>query len=603
MDDGGKVADMSKEEGELSDDDELLSDLRICTNQETRKTAVLPSRNNQSLKIVKKFDYGHGLSRSVKPREQVVHDPREYDAYYYRIPVPQYRDRAPTTRHRSPSSPDYRRERDRSQHWTNREQVPQHRRLWEKRRLRSSSQKEPIALEKDPNFEDLLDKYKAIQDKLASIRQEEEKIGYASNTEDTSPKDTSDKENQLNSKHVTSGDSSSELEVVERSSDQRRSISDVSVVDLTQSGEEQCEKKTKVVNDDEGDDDDDLDELELRRIALASAAEKSKQAELRIENEIKSDDNKEKSKHSNAKSGSKEKAGVKTGSKGKVNVKTGSDGKKMENTLSTKNMRRRTEQKSKLSTEDQRRNYSREKSSRRKAAHSYRRRTYSLEKRREEERRQQEDKRKREETQKREINKILTLDDPEEQVSRFLKLIRDKEQSYDSRQGKPQVRTPPLNDRKQSIRLPHLQDNYEEVEMDIDSNPGSPEIATLTSGMFDQVFDGGQILPVPAMDLSVPEQPVFPYQDQTYMSSDKYWHSLQQEVISLEQSMPFGFVASQHPPLQPPLPPPLPPGLPPDAPPPPPPLPDEPPPLPPLPADPPQEPPSNRSQEIPAKFL
>lgn len=140
MDNADKIEDMSKEEGELSDDDELLSDLRICTsstNQETRKTSVLPPRNNQSLKIVKKFDYGHGLPRSSKSREPVVRDSREYDAYYYRVPVPtvpvysHYRERT-ATRHRNPSPPDFRRdrvtERDRYQNWTNREQVPQHRR-------------------------------------------------------------------------------------------------------------------------------------------------------------------------------------------------------------------------------------------------------------------------------------------------------------------------------------------------------------------------------------------------------------------------------------------------------------------------------------------
>ncbi|XP_052809654.1 zinc finger C3H1 domain-containing protein-like [Mya arenaria] len=79
----------------------------------------------------------------------------------------------------------------------------------------------------------------------------------------------------------------------------------------------------------------------------------------------------------------------------------------------------------------------------------------------------------------REIQKILTLDDPKEQVARFLSLIKGN--------GMP-TGIPLISGA--GVELPERPggDNYEEVEMDIDSEPSSPAVNAVEELQFEPDF-------------------------------------------------------------------------------------------------------------------
>ncbi|XP_052087400.1 zinc finger C3H1 domain-containing protein-like [Mytilus californianus] len=299
---------------------------------------------------------------------------------------------------------------------------------------------------------------------------------------------------------------------------------------------EDADSEQKVLADDEiqTEDEEDLDELELRRIALASSL--SQTEKLQVQNEE----------------------------------------VKRKKSLS-KSPKKRPENRRDATQRPARSRYQ----SRRVVNQISRRRSNERRKKKENEevdRRRYGDERRDHQRRDREIQKILTIDDPKEQVRRFLLMLGDQKalDSIDlAGYRRESTKRKRVDSNEGQVVPPVLQDNYEPVEMDIDSNPGSP--LDIGQGMEDLQVDQ-EFFNFPQQSLMVPSYYIPDPSFQTYGWMD---HNRQIPFLETAPVMPME-----------PQPPPLPPPLPSDWPPPPPP-PEEPPPLPPeeFPPLPPEPPP------------
>ncbi|XP_050392634.2 zinc finger C3H1 domain-containing protein [Patella vulgata] len=123
--------------------------------------------------------------------------------------------------------------------------------------------------------------------------------------------------------------------------------------------------------------------------------------------------------------------------------------------------------------------------------------------------------------QRREIQKILSLDDPEEQAERFLKYLnyhrrdQSKLDAFDVLTSQKNIANKSFKRNNNNIKdnlfstsekIIQLQDNYEEVEMDIDSNPGSPVKGEIMEELYDDDYQSA-MQPVPYLTTAEPYIP------------------------------------------------------------------------------------------------
>ncbi|XP_071135689.1 zinc finger C3H1 domain-containing protein-like [Mytilus edulis] len=289
---------------------------------------------------------------------------------------------------------------------------------------------------------------------------------------------------------------------------------------------EDADSEQKVVADDEiqTEDEEDLDELELRRIALASSL--SQTEKLQVQNE--------EAKRQKSKSKSPKKRPENRRVAAQRPARARNQSQRVINQIS----RRRSDERRKKKDNEE-----------------VNRRRYG-------------DDRRDHQKRNREIQKILTIDDPKEQVRRFLLMLGDQKalDSIDlAGYRRESTKRKRVDSSEGQVAPPVLQDNYEPVEMDIDSNPDSP--LDIGQGMEDLQMDQ-EFFNFPQQSLMMPGY----YQD--YIPDPSFqaygWMDHNRQIPFLE-TMPVMPMEPQPPPLPPPLPS--------DWPPPPPP-PEEPPPLP-----------------------
>ncbi|KAJ8314539.1 hypothetical protein KUTeg_006689 [Tegillarca granosa] len=520
--------DSLKEEGELSDEDDGDG------NGEQKNDKILSNRNEQNQNVSNNvkttFEYNHGLAPGL-PYDRIRVTPSQFTKVQQR-PLSNMMHRE----HNNPHPP------SRYSHGVGNDFLSKTA-VWDKRRFRSGrvTYKNPENNESD--FEKLLENYKSIKEKLEDIdKKEKQDKRLAKKTEqDLSSVEKQSEGETLNSKE-SSG--SNNTDVHEETTSTRDKM-----YDHVQQGAG-------------NEDDDDLDELELRRIALESASlalgkrEAAKEESQNVDNPPPP---KTTGKHYQI-------------NRRNRNIRTGRN-KRNSGSMEDAGTRRRP------SGEGNR--------PRRNSSGGVRKSEKINRQKREEERRREEEeyRRKKEEFKQRtqEIEKILSLDDPKEQLSRFLSILGlpvSKERSLD----KSREKTPPL------------QDNYEEVEMDIDSEPGSPVVTLENIGGLDEevpydpeffhLMHQDPLLGMPGSEpVGLMESGVYPYQttDTVMMDNTLLYPIYQQPIPILTIPPPLPSEVPQPPPLpveKPPSPPPLPPPTPPPPLPPqsPPPLPSEPPP-------------------------
>ncbi|XP_041350627.1 zinc finger C3H1 domain-containing protein-like isoform X2 [Gigantopelta aegis] len=564
-----------KEEGELSDEEEFGDEKRNgsyfahAKHFQNRISTGSPSRNKTRQNSNNRFSYSHrqsyregaseriddgfgsaGLYRSSRsPAPLPLHHTSPQSAWGAPLPPP-YRFHYDLQDYSRPQPipmesdySDYRRHQVRtpSQSWVQRKfRTPTDRFGREirktdlrknisrnddaRRDLNVKDSHRDINPDDESNFEELLEKYKRIQKELEYLEVEED----------------GDPENTHTQTVCESNHSNSDGECTNKSNvDSPRRI-DTPVADVLESSVIQ-RLNQHVVEEEE------LDELELRRIALESAAARANKQNNK--NVISSGHN---LKHTPSPSN--------------------------QNTSQVKVTNEPVSKPSSVKTPEKKTTPSQSKSNHSTTAPS------SIKNQRRRSRRSQQGrkslsphkkslKQKQEEKQRREIQRILTLDDPQEQVDRFLRFLKRT----------PHTGLASTQRRQATVRLSQLQDNYEEVEMDIDdSNDGSPVCEEF---QFDPDFQNA-MQPVPLM---IPETIAPPIPSQLVPSQLSYaptWFP-----VAAPASIPTSYSQFMYQPPPPPLPvcplPDMPQPPPPDMPQPPPPLPEEPPPAPPLPDAPP----------------
>ncbi|KAK3578434.1 hypothetical protein CHS0354_037400 [Potamilus streckersoni] len=495
-------------------------------------------------------------------------------------------------------------------------------RLWERRRLRPvslgrnarDSARDASRSENDDStdFEALLETYRHIQEQLASLNQEDTSIGEGEKEEEE-----------------TKGENSNQTEYEAKNSSKNDSEIIAAVKEENVSEQPVTEKKME----EEDEEEEELDLQELRRIALASKeanARKREQALIEEREKAKAEAHaaavvEEEKKSMQAKD---EKIAHIHEEKRKSKTNFASNISRDDQRISTTQYRKPTLRNISGSG---RRNPYRDRE-RRPVQYSSRhqahrpttkwRKPSELECRQFDERRRQQEsnvERKRQESarlkqefQTREIQKILTLDDPEEQVQRFLKLLdrkdfisKNKSPTLQSGEQRfPGDKIQPAVKQELMVPVTELKDNYEEVEMDIDSEPSSPVMTTevsvelqLEPDFFSAMQPVGYLrmeeMSLPYSSVWLGTVPVHHHYPQLYQP-----HHFQQAYLNLSEPFVLPPLLPEEPPLNPPLPTEPPPPL--EQPPPPPsedfkpPLPLEPPPPPP----PPEEPPEDESVKV-----
>ncbi|XP_078335066.1 zinc finger C3H1 domain-containing protein-like isoform X2 [Crassostrea virginica] len=400
---------------------------------------------------------------------------------------------------------------------------------------------------------------------------------------------------------------------------------EVVVLSDDESGKENELEASKGEEEEEDEEEEDMDLLQLRLIALASAVKKEESAE-RQENASSNEGKSDKKATAKKAPRSSDRNIKRTG--GGTRTKQGREtGRQNQNTRSTGNrsLRSASSGRSPAARKQPAGSNVRRQNSRR---NEDRRRESNAEKRRQEERKESlaekrrlENKRRAEEEKRREIQRILTIDDPKEQVNRFLRMMDDKRYSEYNKVASLDVKKKPtVGKQTTQEKAPPLKDNYEEVEMDLDSDTESAAISMeQTTGfedMMDKDYRQGYPYTVPLMSLetsaaSLPiphwNDPFFPgYSDIMSEDAPKNQNTWNQEPVYKQSYNDPTYSGTLKPwtdttdPLKLPPPPPPPP-LPPDEPLPPPP--PEAPSPPPLPTDPPPDDEStqnSRQKEDPA---
>ncbi|KAL3883330.1 hypothetical protein ACJMK2_029605 [Sinanodonta woodiana] len=489
-------------------------------------------------------------------------------------------------------------------------------RLWERRRLRPAiltrsardGTRDTSRSDNDDgtDFEALLETYRHIQEQLASLNQEDTSFGEGEKKQEETRGESSD-QRDYEAKNSSKNDS----EIIATLKEEN--VSEQSV----------AEKKME----EEDEEEEELDLQELRRIALASKeANARKKEQALLEEKAKAEAHAaaiaEEKKSMQAKD---EKIAYIHEEKRKSKTNLASNNISRDDQKASQPQHRKPTMKS--FSGSGRRNPYRDRD-RRPVQHTPRQQSYRPntkwrkpselerrqlgERRRQQEsnveRKKQESARVKQEFQTREIQKILTLDDPEEQVQRFLKLLdrtdfSSKNKSPTSQSGEqrfPGDKIQPTVKQELTMLVTELQDNYEEVEMDIDSEPSSPAMTTevsvelqlepdFISAMQPLGYFGMEemSLPYSSVWMGPPAMPHhhYPHFFQSQQFQQPYFHL--SEPVVLPPLLP------EEPPLNPPLPSEPPPPL--EQPPPPPsedfkpPLPLEPPPPPPPPEEPPEE--------------
>ncbi|ESO94845.1 hypothetical protein LOTGIDRAFT_232275, partial [Lottia gigantea] len=321
------------------------------------------------------------------------------------------------------------------------QQTPSSRFGWMKGKFSSNAAK--MKKPSEENFEDLLMQHKKIQEQIALLEEEEEDEPLVTKVEDDA----------------------TDVEIVK--------------VERPNSENNQNIAPKALTKKDDDDDDDDVNLAELRRLALAATSKT-----LTSTNKLQT---------TPSDLGAQRQRQVSGQSKKKPSPKV----------LKNNTFKRMASVEKKRRSLEDRENFV----TQRTPVNSARRHRHFSERKRSD---MESEKRKRQESenQKREIQKILTLDDPNEQCQRFLKLLNHKRDSskpdaFDIltnetiNYGLPMKKNLKSN-RKNDVPL---QDNYEEVEMDIDSNPNSP-ITTGAANLIEEFHDAdyqSAMQPVPLM--------------------------------------------------------------------------------------------------------
>ncbi|XP_052237963.1 zinc finger C3H1 domain-containing protein-like isoform X2 [Dreissena polymorpha] len=377
--------------------------------------------------------------------------------------------------------------------------------LWSNSSLKNTTEQSKVSSEEETdNFAELLQQYKDIQGKLASLRQEEEQlVKNVEQKKGTEPlKPAEEKESVKNNPLTVDLTSSPVLTsgspiVIDSPSSPVVISSDAASSPLPDQAENY--------------DDEELDELELRRIALASAAEKMLQDEkddmVEEGNQSQEAENSSKEAVSGSSANQSHAEGKRGKNCGNQNIgRAGTSENKRSRKLPPVNswdresrwrkdyhsrLRARTPLVSARRTSLSARTLPFPSSGRRTSASTLERSRSRVESTTERQReafrpsavkrtasRESSNKRTSEAADKtREIQKILTLDDPKEQVARFLSLI-SKEGDQVTESGDSVNGGPPLP----------ANDNYEAVEMDLDSDPESPGVVPMAEELFEPDF-------------------------------------------------------------------------------------------------------------------
>eukprot|EP00106_Octopus_bimaculoides_P010068 XP_014777510.1 PREDICTED: zinc finger C3H1 domain-containing protein-like isoform X2 [Octopus bimaculoides] len=301
--------------------------------------------------------------------------------------------------------------------------------LWEKKRrmresrasLFSGGAHQMSSLKENSDYEDLLRKYRSIQKQIANLDEEENLAVQDKSTQSPGNKNwDSYRTISVSSKGSQSHESSSESNKKTKSR-----------WNPPKSGSESNDKRVVFVNSHAEDEDDEIEEL--RRIALASTSENNKPKPSV-------------SKSSQSKPVSRSRSET-------LRRKTNSSNRssyKRESTVLREQSCNKSGIKRKLGFLKHRPAY-----------RSCRRRLSSSE-----------DKSKLVNNQRREINKILEVDDPVEQIERLAKYLSEKKKEL-AINNKPPSCLSQLNETKSDGKTSKvLQDNYEEVAMEIDSDDG-----------------------------------------------------------------------------------------------------------------------------------
>ncbi|KAK3098463.1 hypothetical protein FSP39_019720 [Pinctada imbricata] len=305
----------------------------------------------------------------------------------------------------------------------------------------------------DEDFKSLLDDYKSIQEKLAAL--------------------DNDKESATDNVKTEHGDTQSDGIVEQK---------DTSEV-LKKKEEDNVIKAGSEGNDE----DDDMDLLELRRLALESTLKKERQAESaeastsKESNEIRGSDRQRKK-------SSPGKRASQSSSRERLPDRRASSNDRHSDSHSNRRQRSPPSGTWSRVSPTKLRNRQIERERRRRESE---RQKESAERRR----RQSDDDRKKrqaEEEKRREINRILTINDPKEQVERFLRMLESSSPAKPNSSTKSSKSPSNTQKSSQSVRKQSvpLKDNYEEVEMDLDSENDSPALPLeSTSGYSNMELD------------------------------------------------------------------------------------------------------------------
>ncbi|KAL4233593.1 Zinc finger C3H1 domain-containing protein [Mactra antiquata] len=476
----------SKEEGELSDDEEK----NRSSSKTVFKSTSVRDRDNVHMT---RHNVKHSYQRNAYSLNSQFSYPNSSNFQPWMKPLPNPRNILPRPQHTMPSlkKPDdrpsivlknvqsYRNRRLDDHKSDNLPMQSPSSKIWTNRKLRTSREKKTSeSNEEADNFLSLLQEYKDIKGRLATIKQQEEMLSGSD----------SDKKNQSAKDVVIIGSP-------EKTGEHYFSVMNTSSVAADATPDKGSEIDS--VNDINDDDDDELDELELRRNALASLLAEAKEDNDHITSNTGIENGNTEINH-----GQTETTGqhIKVKAKSK-NKSTNSSTTRGTSSITHRNMRNNDIQSFKhqrlfrsqtparsRSYQDKRSYMHRTRdpiSKRTSSASKYRQASYQSRSRSDQaserfrssgldqsnktrgKKSDLGDKSRESHEKTREIQKILTLDDPKEQVARFLSLIGD----IDSRDSSLLLERQ-LSLSKDKSEL--TKDNYEEVEMDIDSDRDSP---------------------------------------------------------------------------------------------------------------------------------